>query len=883
MDELPRMKGAALWLALIVAVLLCQAASADYDSAMALYRSGKYQESAADVTAEIPRNPYSENLHVLLVRAEMQQGRYPEALAALDAGIGKLPQSVRLRWIGREVVRFNGQPERVARFDEEIRQFVTQFAWRYSDSPNQLDIARLMLDQGVDPKKVLSGIYGPIKKREPNYADVHIASGDLALEKSDYQLAAEAYEQAIKLDPNSADAHVGLARAFAPSDDEKVQEEVTAALTQNPRHVGALLLVVDNHVDAERYAEAEKVLAEIEAVNPRHPRALAYRAVLAHLNNKLDEEKRLRDKALEFWKQNPDVDHLIGKKLSQKYRFREGEAYQRQALAFDGKFLAAKSQLAQDLLRLGQEEEGLRLAQEVSETDEYNVHAHNLVVLQESLAEFRTIESDGFQLRMDAREADLYGERVLALLKRAKHDLCAKYEVELPGPIIVEMFPRQEDFAIRTFGMPGGAGFLAVCFGTVITANSPASQGRTPACWEATLWHEFCHVVTLNKTRNKMPRWLSEGISVYEERQADPRWGQAMTPQYRQMILGDDFVPVSKLSGAFLGPKSGLHLQFAYFESSLVVQYLVENHGLATVKKVLDDLAVGMPINEALGRHTGSIEELDAKFAEYARVAAHAMAPLADWAPPELPAKADLRIIDDYLSRHPHNYAALARKADQLIEAKRWEEARAVAETMLSLFPHDEGATSPQARLARIGRGRGDAAEEKAALLALTELTDDQVDVLDRLTELAVSEKDWGTVREQGLRWLAVNPLNPQPYRRLAVAAIELKDYPLAVESRSALLRLDPFDRAEAHYQLARAHQLAGSPTDAKRHVLLALEETPRYRAAQRLLLEIVSDTPSPSSPAPKPSDAASPTTEEPLVPPPPPLPAVTEKRRVAF
>ena len=93
------------------------------------------------------------------------------------------------------------------------------------------------------------------------------------------------------------------------------------------------------------------------------------------------------------------------------------------------------------------------------------------------------------------------------------------------------MFPQQQDFAIRTFGLPGGAGFLGVCFGTVITANSPASQGASPTCWEATLWHEFCHVVTLNKTNNKMPRWLSEGISVYEERQADKTWGQTMTPQ----------------------------------------------------------------------------------------------------------------------------------------------------------------------------------------------------------------------------------------------------------------------------------------------------------------------------------------------------------------
>src|SRR5262249_5975424 len=139
---------------------------------------------------------------------------------------------------------------------------------------------------------------------------------------------------------------------------------------------------------------------------------------------------------------NPEVDFLIGKKLSQKYRFAEGEKYQRQALQMDPKYATAKIQLAQDLLRLGQEEEGWRLANESYNADGYNVVAHNLVTLQDNIAKFRTLEDDGFVVRMDAREAEIYGDRVLALLKRARRELCAKYEVELKQPVIVEMFPK---------------------------------------------------------------------------------------------------------------------------------------------------------------------------------------------------------------------------------------------------------------------------------------------------------------------------------------------------------------------------------------------------------------------------------------------------------
>ena len=119
---------------------------------------------------------------------------------------------------------------------------------------------------------------------------------------------------------------------------------------------------------------------------------------------------------------NPEVDHLIGRKLSQKYRFAEGAAYQKQALAIDPDYLPAKVQLCQDLLRLGDEDEGWKLADEIFARDGYNVVAYNLVTLRDRLAGFRTLQDDGFLVRMDPREADLYGQRVLALLRRAQED-----------------------------------------------------------------------------------------------------------------------------------------------------------------------------------------------------------------------------------------------------------------------------------------------------------------------------------------------------------------------------------------------------------------------------------------------------------------------------
>ena len=204
--------------------------------------------------------------------------------------------------------------------------------------------------------------------------------------------------------------------------------------------------------------------------------------------------------------------------------------------------------------------------------------------------------------------------------------------------MIVEIFPQRKEFAVRTFGLPGADGLLGVCFGRVITANSPASQGEHPSNWEAVLWHEFCHVVTLSKTHNKMPRWLSEGISVHEEGLADPAWGMALNPHFRAMILGDALTPLSQLSSAFLAPKTSLHLQFAYFESALAVDFLVQRFGLPAMKGLLDDLGSGISINESLPRRTKmSLEQLDKEFAQFARQRAEKVAPGATWEEPDLP------------------------------------------------------------------------------------------------------------------------------------------------------------------------------------------------------------------------------------------------------
>jgi tetratricopeptide (TPR) repeat protein len=830
--------------ALVVgAVLAATALSADIDKGEQLFRAGKYAECVELATEEIADSLWDEQWHWLKARAEIAQGRYPQAQDTLDSALELYPFSLQLRLLARTAYRYNGQPARAAAMLGEIERHVSAAPRRYGAAGDRVALGKFLLERHADPRQVLELIYDPLRKESPEFVDVYLATAELALDKYDNALAAETLRAAPKSAENDPQYHYLLARAYASDEPERAEAALEAALAINPRHVESLLFQVDHLIDAEDYQRAEEVLKAVLDVNSQHPIAWAYKAVLAHLANDTNAEIVAREEALSTWQTNPEVDHLIGRKLSEKYRFAEGAEYQRRALALEADYRPAKLQLSQDLLRLGEEEAGWRLADEVARQDAYDVVVYNLVTLRKEVAKFRTLDSgDGLIVRMDAREAELYGDRVLELLRRARAVLCKKYNVKLEEPIVIEIFPHQKDFAVRTFGMPGVSGFLGVCFGRVITANSPASQGERPSNWEATLWHEFCHVVTLHKTRNKMPRWLSEGISVYEEREANPTWGQSMTPEYREIVLSGKMTPVSRLSSAFLAPPSPLHLQFAYYESSLVVEHIVSKYGQDALASILTDLGDGMDINLSLLRHTAPLGRLDDEFAEFARRRAEGLAPTASWDPLELPAGANAATIGEFVEQNPQSVPGLQLLARQLLRERKFAEAIEVANQLRELFADEAAKTDALRFLAAAHRGLSDTAAEQQVLEELAARDADASDAYLRLMQLTAEQEEWSAVAKNARRMLAVNPLVVAPHRYLAQAAEKLGERDTAVRAYRALLAFETTDPVETRFRLAKLLDESGEREPAKRQVLMALEEAPRFLEAHRLLLKLTAD-----------------------------------------
>lgn len=798
----------------------------------------------------------------VLIEAETAQGKYEEAATHAAKAAGQFEGYVPIQLVVIEALRRAGRKEDAAAALKDLDALARKLNPKTLNAVELVALGKAALLLGAEPKMVLANFFQKARQMDAELLDGHLAAAELALSKADYALASRILQEGRGKVGSFPDLLYLLARSFSPSDRGKADELLTELLELNARHVPALLLRAEHALDNEDYDLAREILATTRETNPHHPEGWAFEAAIAFLLDDQEAGEKARREALSSWSDNPLVDHRIGQKLSQNRRFAEGSQFLRQALEKDPAYLPARKELGQNLLRLGKDDEGWALIKEVQAKDAYDVETYNLMLLHDLLQSFVVLEGNGFVVRMTEKEAAAYGPRVLELLNQANDVLAKKYGYVPPERVVVDFFPNQQDFAIRTLGFPGGLGILGACFGNVIAMNSPGGQGAMGTNWESTLWHEYCHTITLGATNNRIPRWLTEGISVYEERTRDAACGHKMNPAFRRRILEEDeekpgLIPIEKLSAALTAFSDPATIDFAYYQSSLLVEYLLAEFGKDRFQEVLEDLRENAEAEKVLARRMADLATLDAGFASFARKRAREVAEDADWEvpDPDSPLHRDPEGVASYLEDHPDNIWALSTHCRFLLADQKWEKAKAPARKLIDLFPGYVGAGNGYAYLAMACRNLEQTEEERATLREWVQRDGDAADALDRLIELDLAAEDWAAVQDDARRLLAVNPLLRSPHRALGVAAQELADSASAIRSFESLLHLDPVNPADVHFRLGQLYREEDAPK-AKRHVLTAIEEAPRFREAHELLLALrpnEPDAPAPPDPTPAP------------------------------
>ena len=665
---------------------------------------------------------------------------------------------------------------------------------------------------------------------------VETALGRLFLEKYNGVEALRSFQTVLKADPQWAPAHAGVARVLQDEDPPAAAAAAMKALEIDPELADARLLLASLDLDDDREPEARAELQKVLAVNPSHLGAHAMLAAMAYVRDDHATFDREVATALQINPSYGEVYRVAGDQAASHYRFEEAAALAQKAVTLDPANSRAAADLGMHLMRTGDEAGARRTLDRAFRADPYDTVTYNLLELLDKLDQATVVRDGDLVFKMQRDEAPVLREYAIPLAKEAMKVLSARYDFTPSGPILIELFPDHDDFAVRTLGLPGMLGALGACFGKVVTADTPKARPPGTFAWQATLWHELAHVVTLQLSKQRIPRWLTEGISVYEEGRQRPEWGRDMEVTFAQAMNKGKVLKLRDLNAGFTRPDT---IALAYYEASLLVDHIVRSEGQAALRALVKTYGDGVDTDEALKRalsvsmddlQTTFDAALEARFGSMRRALRDAQTPV------------DAGSIDALrvsAAAKPDSYVAQVALGEALAGAGD-AAAYGPLERAAALVPDAIGPESPHALMAALAEKLGDKARALKEYEALVAADHTNVDAARKLGEIAQAVNDQRALRVAMDRVVALDPFDATAHTTFGRLALTSRDADTAAREFRAALAAGATDTAAAHCDLGEAYLLGNKPLDAKKEALAALEIAPTFERAQDLLLKAV-------------------------------------------
>ncbi len=679
--------------------------------------------------------------------------------------------------------------------------------------------------------------------------DVRVRWGYLFIQTHQESEALKLFNEALKLDEDHMAAKLGTASVMGRRFEKQAVAIIDAAIEAEPEQTLGYLMRARLQLEQGDSAEAEKTLGTaLEKAESLGRSPLEAYALLAALDMQRGvEDSAWIRKALEH---NPRYGELFAETAHFfviTRRYREAVEQLERAVEVDPALWSAHADLGVNLLRANREEEGRRHLEIAYEGDPFSAQTVNTLRLIDSFDQFRLFSSKDLlrleasgdaaaafdapevRVRLHKKEAALLKLYAMDLAEQSVAVFKKKYGFTPEKSIYVELYPDHDDFAVRTMGLPG-VGLLGVTFGYLVAMDSPSGRDPGTFHWGTTLWHEMAHVFTLEATNHLVPRWFSEGISMYEEWEARPHWGERITPDFIGAFDEGKLLPVAELDDGFLRPSYDSQIAVSYFQAGLVCSMIDREWGSEKLVEMLHAFADSKATTASVVENVLGVapETFDERFQEFLRE--------------RLGAMAEKKALEKW-RKALKPLLALAREKD-------WDKVIELAPEVRDLYPEYVQAGSPYTLLARAYEEKGEREEAVASLETYFHIGGRQPEQLRKLA-------DW--LHEAGRRADAIEvleeliwvwPMDEELHRDLGDwLRAEGRDRD-AVREYEAWLAMDPLDKAGVHYRLAETYhtmndskESASKTSDSKRmrkHLLLALEAAPGYRPAQKLLLEVM-------------------------------------------
>ncbi len=621
------------------------------DVARPLMERGSYSDASRQLKRALEADPTNVDAALLLAEAYRQTGKLRkavDALAAFDADTRVLARRGELLLdagddsgarIALDAALVADEANLVARRllgrlleetghrDEAVEAYVAvNSTWAQTEGEGSDDellaVARARLGVFRLSKEFSPSINGvlsrlePIVKRSPGRVDALVELGDLYLSDQRDVFAKTWYERALDRNPHYAPAIFGVARQKAFRFDMEARKDAERALRANGEFIPALLFLAALELGDGRYDAAEKQIDKALAVNARHPEARAARAALHYLRGESD---AFEAEVKEILARNAhaSVAYLVlARALEEQRRFAESLSLGERALAVDERDWDAHFLVGRNAMNIGDDEKSEGHLKSAEDGDPFaNIYRANFLSVFRRLQRFPVRDDADFVVKLPLIEDEAYFPLLRSELGKSLAELERRWDFEQPRPLFISVFDQQNDFAARTIGLPGFPA-LGACFGRVVTLDSPRALPPGAFSWRATLHHELAHVITLELSKGRVPRWLTEGLSVYEERKVSPQWNRESERQLIDAIASDEVLTLADINSAFRGPR----VLYAYYQGGLMCEFIERDFGFPALREMVRLFGDGLTTPQVVERALEiDAEAFDARFLQYAQ------------------------------------------------------------------------------------------------------------------------------------------------------------------------------------------------------------------------------------------------------------------------
>ncbi len=233
---------------------------------------------------------------------------------------------------------------------------------------------------------------------------------------------------------------------------------------------------------------------------------------------------------------------------------------------------AARNGLGLLYTQSGDEDAARKVLEAAHTLDPFNYSTTNYLRLLDMMGKFARSESAHFIVTYDARTDPIIPEYFNDYLESVYPLVCGQFHFEPKVKTLIEVFPTQDEFAVRTTGAPW-LPTVGASTGRVIALAAPRKGERTMGAfnWSQVLRHEFTHTVTLGATDNRISIWFTEGLAVQQEH-SPLRWEWG--PMLYDAVTKHHLFKIDELTWAFVRPRRPIDRQLAYAQSSWICQYV---------------------------------------------------------------------------------------------------------------------------------------------------------------------------------------------------------------------------------------------------------------------------------------------------------------------